>query len=247
METFRRALHARDGGVFQAVNKVPPNTTLHLFTRFLLENPCSTLAGNVIRTQGMVGCFLSHTRVLEEMKPGDVYGVFEEDARFLEGGERRLQELLPFVEKGDFHFLKLQALSHDPAAMPIQQLSPSPSSSVQLEFCDGKQCFIEGAMGYIVTFAGAQLILKHAGSLFVQFDSLVSLVDNYEPEFKMYWTHPSLLRTTLHTSTVQEACVWKSIAEYNTLYTYLWLGVWLQLAWIVCIFRRIQRAPVPAC
>lgn len=36
-----------------------------------------------VSTPGMIGCYLSHVGVLEKMKPGDVYAVFEEDAGFV--------------------------------------------------------------------------------------------------------------------------------------------------------------------
>ena len=36
-----------------------------------------------ISTPGMIGCYLSHVKALKQMKPGDVYAVFEEDAHFV--------------------------------------------------------------------------------------------------------------------------------------------------------------------
>ena len=33
-------------------------------------------------TRGEVGCFLSHYRIWEEMKPGDIYLILEDDVRF---------------------------------------------------------------------------------------------------------------------------------------------------------------------
>ena len=88
-------------------------------------------------------------------------------------------------------------------------------------------------MAYIVTFAGAQLLLRHAENPFVQFDSLVSLVSNYEPGFKLYWTHPELVYGATHLSTVQEFCLWKAVNNEAWGFRLLWVSCFVVLMGLV--------------
>lgn len=241
MRDFQRVLGSPEGEIFRGIRGVPPNMTLNLFTRFLLDNPCSDLAGDVIRTSGMVGCFLSHLHVLRQLRPGDVFAVLEDDARLLAGGDQLLQDLLPFIRGADFHVLKLQTLPHDRRGMVLHRVSIPASASVQLEFCTGKNCWVEGAMAYIVTFAGAQLLLRHAENSLVQFDSLVSLVSNYEPGFKLYWTHPDLVYGAIHMSTVQELCLWKTVNIEAWSFHLLWVSCFLILMGLVFVAHLKNR------
>jgi hypothetical protein len=65
-----------------------------------------------------VGCYLSHVRALELMKPGDVFAVFEEDAHFASNGASKLKQLHNFIER--------TALSYDVIMIGINRI-PAPS------------------------------------------------------------------------------------------------------------------------
>ena len=60
-----------------------PRASLPLYTQYLMLHGRS--AHQEVSTPGMVGCYLSHVAVLEKLKPGDVFAVFEEDATFVSG------------------------------------------------------------------------------------------------------------------------------------------------------------------
>ena len=72
----------------------------------------------ITKSYDQVGCYLSHVRALEMMKPGDVFAVFEEDAHFAANGPFKLKQLHNFIEK--------TALSYDVIMIGINRI-PAPS------------------------------------------------------------------------------------------------------------------------
>jgi hypothetical protein len=113
--------------------------SLPLYTRYLMENgrhdhhQVSTIGmvnifsysrtkltrlNLIARPYEQVGCYLSHVRALEMMKPGDVFAVFEEDAHFAANGPSKLKQLHNFIER--------TALAYDVIMIGINRI-PSPS------------------------------------------------------------------------------------------------------------------------
>ena len=77
-----------------------------------------------------VGCYLSHVKALEQMKPGDVFAVFEEDAHFSESGPAKLKLLHDYVAKNalDFDLIfiginRIPAPSGETTNLPVAYLN----------------------------------------------------------------------------------------------------------------------------
>mmetsp|Transcript_40061 Transcript_40061/g.107268 ORF Transcript_40061/g.107268 Transcript_40061/m.107268 type:complete len:336 (+) Transcript_40061:232-1239(+) len=176
----------RNAEAFQAVNgrQVDPDT-LPLYTRYLMEN--GRHDHHQVSTAGMIGCYLSHVKVMEMMQPGDVFAVFEEDAHFDKTSPLKIKRLHDFVEK--------MSISFDAIMIGINRV-PAPSGKtttfsvgpdVELIQCH-KDCTLWGTRGYLITYDGAQKILKHAYPIQTQIDALLSLVARYDSSFRLFWT-----------------------------------------------------------
>lgn len=210
--------------VFAAVDgKTVDMDSLPLYTRYLMEN--GRHDHHQVSTTGMVGCYLSHVRALEMMKPGDVFAVFEEDAHFAANGPSKLKQLHNFIER--------TALSYDIIMIGINRI-PSPSGeTTNLPVSDGldlvachKDCAVWGTRGYIITYDGAQKMLKHAYPIQTQIDALLSLVARYDNSFKLFWTSqdialgPALLAIVadINYSKVQDHCLKCHLPNANIFY-----------------------------
>eukprot|EP00282_Hemiselmis_andersenii_P016753 CAMPEP_0114108176 /NCGR_PEP_ID=MMETSP0043_2-20121206/81_1 /TAXON_ID=464988 /ORGANISM="Hemiselmis andersenii, Strain CCMP644" /LENGTH=325 /DNA_ID=CAMNT_0001199925 /DNA_START=1 /DNA_END=976 /DNA_ORIENTATION=+ len=174
-------------------NNVDPET-LPLYTRYIILN--GRHDHSQVSTAGMVGCYMSHVKVLEQLKPGDVFAVFEEDALFTSRSIRELAALHGFVRdtlKTDFDLLYTGANDNPkPSAKRAKRHILSPTVTVS-ECLSG--CSVWGTRGYVVTYRGAQKLLKHTTPVITQIDALFSLVANFEVDngFKMFFLNNDIV------------------------------------------------------
>ena len=71
----------------------------------------------------------------------------------------------------------------------------------------GKVCAWFGTRGYLITYHGAQHLLRFVYPISVQVDSLISLVAAFSPGFKMLWTRKDIAHLRLfHVTGVWDAC-----------------------------------------
>jgi hypothetical protein len=69
-------------------------------------------------------------------------------------------------------------------------------------------CTWFGTRGYLITYNGAQQLLKHAYPISVQVDALMGLVAAFSPEFKMYWTRENIAHLQMfHITGVWDGCL----------------------------------------
>jgi GR25 family glycosyltransferase involved in LPS biosynthesis len=58
---------------------------------------------------------------------------------------------------------------------------------------DEKICTWFGTRGYLLTYNGAQILLKHIFPITVQVDSFIGLVAAFDSNFKMFWTRQNVV------------------------------------------------------
>mmetsp|Transcript_40068 Transcript_40068/g.107304 ORF Transcript_40068/g.107304 Transcript_40068/m.107304 type:complete len:505 (+) Transcript_40068:232-1746(+) len=234
----------RNAEAFQAVNgrQVDPDT-LPLYTRYLMEN--GRHDHHQVSTAGMIGCYLSHVKVMEMMQPGDVFAVFEEDAHFDKTSPLKIKRLHDFVEKMSISFDAIMiGINRVPApsgktttfsvsaidmssnrSFPLQYTFRQVGPDVELIQCH-KDCTLWGTRGYLITYDGAQKILKHAYPIQTQIDALLSLVARYDSSFRLFWTSqdialgPALLAIVadINYSKVQDHCLKCHLPSLNIVY-----------------------------
>ena len=72
---------------------------------------------------------------------------------------------------------------------------------------DEKICTWFGTRGYLLTYNGAQILLKHIFPITVQVDSFIGLVAAFDSNFKMFWTRQNVVHWRyLYLSHVWEHC-----------------------------------------
>jgi hypothetical protein len=166
-------------------------TRLPLYTRHLMRHGRGSHME--IGNKEMVGCFRSHVAAWKLVK-GETL-VLEEDA-----GEADLS----IVERppGNWSVLFLIGRSMDAGWADAQEVADG------IMGCDS--CRWLGTRAYLITEAGALLLLEHARRepMVVQVDSFIGLVNEFDERFKMYWTRETVVgnRWPLW-STVWDGCL----------------------------------------
>eukprot|EP00284_Hemiselmis_tepida_P009319 CAMPEP_0174932290 /NCGR_PEP_ID=MMETSP1355-20121228/35620_1 /TAXON_ID=464990 /ORGANISM="Hemiselmis tepida, Strain CCMP443" /LENGTH=387 /DNA_ID=CAMNT_0016178691 /DNA_START=35 /DNA_END=1195 /DNA_ORIENTATION=- len=215
-----------------AVNgrEVDPKT-LPLYTRNLMLH--GRHEHSQVSTPGMVGCYMSHVKVLEQMRPGDVFAVFEEDAAFSSRSIKELQALDAFVRgelRMDFDLIYTGVNNNPPpSGTETRTYRVSPQTTLTQCFAG---CSVWGTRGYVVTYRGAQRLLKHARPLITQIDALFSLVAAFEGRegFKMFFLNKDVVLGPrwidyIGATQVQDEC----------LKCYLPTGFWPYI-WLIAFF-----------
>lgn len=102
-------------------------------------------------------------------------------------------------------------------------------------------CTWQGSRGYLVTYAGAQLLLRYARPMMVQVDALMGLVATFEGEFGMYWPRVDIAhKDFMRRSTIWDGCLKCYIPSQGL---WWWLGgVCLWMArWTYTEYKRSPR------
>jgi len=181
----------------QSVQVIVANTgidaQLPLYTRFLIKH--GRREHMQIGNRAMVGCLLSHVKIWR-MISGRVY-VFEEDALIDDSSLQKVSQLL--LEVPEFSVLMLQARRFESSGV-------SNAVGSLAATCDS--CTWFGTRGYIVTEEGAGILLKYVDHVVVQVDALIGLVNEFDPVFRLFWTHHEIVGNAYPLeSTVWDGCV----------------------------------------
>jgi hypothetical protein len=167
--------------------------SLPLYTRFLVKH--GRYEHKQIGNKAMVGCFLSHVAAWRRVK-GWAY-VFEEDAFVDQATLWSVSRLLREVR--DFSILMLQARRFE-AEGSVRVTGPLAAT------CDA--CTWFGTRGYIVTEAGAGILLEHFEPIVTQVDALIGLVNEFDPRFRLVWTQRDIVGNAhSFASTVWDGCL----------------------------------------
>ena len=179
------AVHVKKHMALSSVTVVAANTgigedDLPLYTRNLIDK--GRFDHMQIGNRQMVGCLLSHASVWAQVDRWAY--VFEDDAVLHQGSRALTQWLMADVQSEPWSILMLQERSYiaEHAFTAVGKLAAT---------CDN--CTWFGTRGYIITKQGAQTLLNYVRPVIVQVDSLVGLVNCYEPSFHLYWTRREIV------------------------------------------------------
>ena len=101
-------------------------------------------------------------------------------------------------------------------------------------------CSWFGTRGYLITFNGAQKLLKHAYPIQVQVDALMGLVDAFESDFKMFWTRQNIVhQKMLYFTQIWDACVKCYLPSGTVFYIIVFIFI---LTCIACNFHHSKYA-----
>jgi GR25 family glycosyltransferase involved in LPS biosynthesis len=111
-------------------------------------------------TRGAIGCYLSHVKILEQIRPADVYFILEDDAVFEPGLESEIKNLLTSAPR-DWDIILLGYNTLKPRGYRGSFLSVNS---------------FWGLCGYLINHKGAQKFLRESSKQKIdcQIDSLMS-------------------------------------------------------------------------
>ena len=146
---------------------------LPLYTRYVMDTGRTDdlQIGNV----NMVGCLESHREVWARVSRTSY--VFEHDAKPSADGMRMVRKLLRDSTGSAWSVMKLSAKLVTGEHYRVGELSES---------CRG--CISFGTRGYIVTKAGAQILMDNYNPAVVQVDAYMSLLNAYHANFTLVWS-----------------------------------------------------------
>lgn len=173
--------------------------TLPLYTRFLFAIKARH-DHMQLSSDAMLGCLLSHMAIWRLVLPGAIVAVFEEDGVVDAVSAQRLAILERDLADSRWDLLMLES-GQFTATGKWRAVGQIAATCATL-------CTWQGSRGYLVSYRGAQALLRFAEPIMVQVDALMGLVAAFEPGFRMYWTlsdvvHPSRMRM----STIWDACI----------------------------------------
>jgi len=150
----------------------------------------------------MLGCLESHREVWTRIRRTSY--VFEHDAKPSVDGKRIVQSLLGDNRGSAWSVMLLSAREF---------VTGEHSSVGELsETC--KNCIAFGTRGYIVTKAGAKILLDNYNPPVVQVDAYMSLLNTYHANFTLVWARLSPVDWIPQPSTVQDLSEWKSLNRW---------------------------------
>ena len=138
----------------------------------------------------MLGCLESHREVWTRVRRTSY--VFEHDAKPSADGMRIVRKLLRDSTGRAWSVMKLSAKLVTGEHYPVGELSES---------CRG--CMSFGTRGYIVTKAGAQILLDNYHPPVVQVDAYISLLNAYHANFTLVWSVVQAVDWIPQLSTIQ--------------------------------------------
>lgn len=197
--------------IFHAINGTHALQTetyqdLSLYTKYLM------LSGRhdhmQLSSPGMLGCLLSHVHLWSKIKADEIVAIFEEDAYVDMVSAERMHVLYQDVaRRGEKWDVLLLESGHNLIAsgrwVNIGELTATCSYHQSSEGL----CTWFGTRGYLITYDGAQHLLRYVYPISVQVDSLMGLVASFSPGFKMLWTRKDVAHLRLlHVTGVWDAC-----------------------------------------
>ena len=138
----------------------------------------------------MLGCLESHREVWTRVRRTSY--VFEHDAKPSADGMRIVRKLLRDSTGRAWSVMKLSAKLVTGEHYPVGELSES---------C--RACIAFGTRGYIVTKAGAQILLDNYHPPVVQVDAYISLLNAYHANFTLVWSVVQAVDWIPQLSTIQ--------------------------------------------
>ena len=161
---------------------------LPLYNRYVMQTGRTDdlQIGNV----NMLGCLESHREVWTRIRRMSY--VFEQDAKPSADARRIVQSLL-LDATGEWSVMKLSA--------PDLVTGEHYPGEGRLETC--RDCIAFGTRGYIVTKAGAQILLDNYSPPVVQVDAYMSLLNAYHANFTLVWTRVQAVDWIPQLSTIQ--------------------------------------------
>ena len=138
----------------------------------------------------MLGCLESHREVWARVSRTSY--VFEHDAKPSADGRKTVRKLLQDSTGRAWSVMKLSAKLVTGEHYPVGELSES---------CRG--CMSFGTRGYIVTKAGAQIMLDNYHPPVVQVDAYMSLLNAYHANFTLVWSVVQAVDWIPQLSTIQ--------------------------------------------
>jgi GR25 family glycosyltransferase involved in LPS biosynthesis len=151
---------------------------MHLFLRYMMDT--ERYENKLMDTHGQIGCLMSHVHIWENIT--EPVFVFEEDA-VLEAHNNESRNLIA-NQLFQARLFNWSILMLEARWSPDQRGDITDISSL-LATCDACEWF--GTRGYIITPQGAEILLRYYRPLLVQVDGLISLVNEYDPQFSMLW------------------------------------------------------------
>jgi len=104
-------------------------------------------------------------------------------------------------------------------------------------------CTWYGTRGYLITYRGAQLLLKQVYPIQIQIDSLISLVAGFNPDFHLYWTREEIVHQKYYyISKLWDACLKCYIPQSFSFYLYLFGFIGLvSIIIVIQVYLYLQR------
>lgn len=194
---IKRRLQLKEMNVVQAVkSKEIDLASLPLYTRYQMDHGRADPMN--IGTRGAVGCSLSHANVWsmilnQTQEQGESAYVFEEDAvipshsnyLLIRDMVEEITSVPAFNQTWTILLLKFFLGFGKESVVYTRNNDASSSLTATCRDCTGYS-----TTGYILNKKGAKVLLKHMSRepmMVVQIDSWISLVNTYDPTFRMFW------------------------------------------------------------
>ena len=203
--------------------------SLPLYTKLLLEQ--GTRHDHMQLASGpMLGCLLSHIAVWRQIQPDTIVAVLEEDAVLDETSEDRIRTLSEDLRGQSWELLMLESGQATATgkwryvgevaatcAFRWQRPNSAVARSVYSYYYnyyvlnsnnETEICTWQGSRGYLLSYRGAQTLLKYSKPMMVQVDALMGLVATFEPTFRMYWPRVDVVhKNLLRMSSIWDGCL----------------------------------------
>ena len=177
---------------------VGQESRLPLYNRYVMQTGRTDdlQIGNL----NMLGCLESHREVWTRITQTSY--VFEHDARSNVDARRIVQTLLQDTVQSAWSVILLQkpfGLSMNSIVLPeLPQIS---NVGEIAQTC--RDCIAYGTRGYIITEAGAKILLENYNPPVVQVDAYMSLLNAYHANFTLMWTRLQAVDWIPQPSTIQ--------------------------------------------
>ena len=145
---------------------------LHIFTRYMMDT--GRVDHKLIGNLAMVGCLMSHVKIWRTLT--EPAFIFEEDA-----------VLDVFLTRDLMATIMYEASAHNWSTLMLTKKWDNKEgvTAISPHLTSCKSCNWYGTAAYIITPAGASILLEYHLPLLVQVDSLISLANTYDERFKL--------------------------------------------------------------
>jgi GR25 family glycosyltransferase involved in LPS biosynthesis len=188
--------------IFDAINgsHVKSSDVISLYTQYLM------LSGRhdhmQLSSPAMLGCLLSHVEIWQSIKPNETIAVFEEDAYVDFVSAERMYYLSEDMRGVHWDIIILESGQKLIASGRWNHIGNYAAN------CSTIPCTWFGTRGYLLTYTGAQHLLRHVYPISVQVDALIALEATFNIEFKMFWTRENIAHQHIfHVSGIWDACL----------------------------------------